>query len=407
MLKGHRIALIEDDEIMGGSLAQRLALEGAEVIWIKRAGPALGAIRTPRAPIDAVVCDICLPDGTGEAIFAALCRTTTPPPFLFITGQGGIDQAVRLLRAGAADYITKPFEMATFLQRLQGLVQQSARAATLPLLGPSPAALRIEDLAAKAAQSATPVLIRGAAGTGKALVARRVHALSDRRSAPFLQVNLAREADPAKALFAEHGACAQSGDGVLFLNALERLTAPDQSRLMDWLDTGPACLVIAACTADVADLVRAGQFRGDLWSRLDAFDIPIPPLSDRPDDAVWLLHQVFGTVNPRRPDPLRGISALADEAVRGHDWPGNGREVRSRMVQALGTATGDWLFPADLFPERQAVRDMLSLAETRDAAERQQIVAALERTGGQVAEAARMLKVSRTTLWEKMQKLGL
>ena len=407
MLRGHRIVLIEDDEIMGGSLMQRLTLEGAEVIWIKRAGPALGAIRTPRAPIDAVVCDIRLPDGTGEDIFAELCRTTTPPPFLFITGQGGIDQAVRLLRAGAADYITKPFEMSAFLQRLQSLVQQSARVATLPLLGPSPAALRIEDLAAKATQTSKPIVIRGAAGTGKALVARRIHALSDRKSAPFVHVNLAREAGPTEALFGAEGACAQSGEGVLFLNALEHLTAADQSRLMDWLDTDPECLVIAACTADVADLVRQGKFRGDLWSRLDTFDIPIPPLSDRPDDAVWLLHQVFGTVNPRRSEPLRGISALAEEAVRGHDWPGNGRELRSRVVQALGTATGDYLFPADLFPERQAGRDMLSLAETRDAAERTQIVAALERTGGQVAEAAKLLRVSRTTLWEKMQKLGL
>ena len=407
MLRGHRIALIEDDEIMGGSLMQRLTLEGAEVIWIKRAAQAVGAIRTPRAPIDAVVCDIRLPDGTGEEIFADLCRTTTPPPFLFITGQGGIDQAVRLLRAGAADYITKPFEMSVFLTRLQALVQQSARAATLPLLGPSPAALRIEDLAAKAALTAKPILIRGAAGTGKALVARRIHALSDRRSASFLHVNLAREVNSSDALFGPNGACAESGDGTLFLNALEKLSAPDQSRLMGWLDTEPACQIIAACTVDIADLVRNGAFRGDLWSRMGRFDIPIPPLSDRPDDAVWLLHQVFSTVNPRRPLPLRGISALAEEAVRGHDWPGNGRELRSRVVQALGTATGDFLFPADLFPERQAGRDMLSLAETRDAAERMQIVAALERTGGQVAEAAKLLKVSRTTLWEKMQKLGL
>ena len=407
MLKGCRIALIEDDEIMGGSLMQRLTLEGAEVIWIKRAGPAVGAIRTPRAQIDAVVCDIRLPDGTGEDIFSELCRTTTPPPFLFITGQGGIDQAVRLLRAGAADYITKPFEMSTFLTRLQALVQQSARTATLPLLGTSPAALRIEDLALKAALAAKPILIRGASGTGKALVARRVHALSDHKSAHFLHVNLAREVNPSDALFGPNGACAESGDGTIFLNALEKLSAPDQSRLMDWLNTEPDCLIIAACTADIADLVRGGAFRSDLWSRLDAFEIPIPPLSDRPDDAVWLLHQLFGTVNPRRPEPLRGISALAEEAVRGHDWPGNGRELRSRVVQALATANGDVLFPADLFPERQAGGDMLSLAETRAAAERTQIVAALERTGGQVAEAAKLLRVSRTTLWEKMQKLGL
>ena len=97
MLKGRRVALIEDDEIMGASIAQRLEVEGAEVLWLKLAQRAIGALRTPRAPIDAVVCDIRLPDGTGEEVFMTLCQTIIPPPFLFITGQGGIDQAVRLV----------------------------------------------------------------------------------------------------------------------------------------------------------------------------------------------------------------------------------------------------------------------------------------------------------------------
>ncbi|EEW26907.1 sigma-54-dependent transcriptional regulator [Rhodobacter ferrooxidans] len=406
MLKGRRIALIEDDEIMGASLLQRLQLEGAEVLWLKLAQRAIGALRTPRAPIDAVVCDIRLPDGSGEEVFATLCRSITPPPFLFITGQGEIDQAVRLLQAGAADYLTKPFGMPVFLDRLSALLRAAPLARLPMLLGPSPAARRVEDLALTAAAHDRPVLIRGGAGTGKALVARRIHAASDRRAAPFVHVNLAREADASAALEA---ALAEVGDGVLFLNALERLGALEQARLMGWLDTG-AARIIAACGADMADLVGSGAFRGDLYARLNPFEIPIPPLRDRPDDAVWLLHQQFATLNPRRSPPLRGITALADQAVAGHDWPGGGRELRARLVQALATAQGDWLFPADLFPERQtdpADTGLLSLAEARDAAERAQIIAALERTGGQVAEAAKLLRISRTTLWEKMQKLGL
>ncbi len=393
---------------MGASLVQRLTLEGAEVIWLKLAARALGALRTPRAPIDAVICDIRLPDGTGEDLFTTLCRTTTPPPFLFITGQGGIEQAVRLLQAGASDYITKPFEMPAFLARLAALVQHAKRAHGPLLLGPSPAAQRIEAQIAAAAQSDRPVMIRGGPGTGKALIARRIHTLSDRRAALFVHVNIARQAATGDVLFGPDGATVNVGEGVLFLNGLERLDDNDQTRLNVWLDGLPPARIIAACGQDVAPLVRAGAFRRDLWARLDLVDIPVPPLVDRPDDAVWLLHQLFASLNPRRPKPLRGISALTDAAVQCHDWPDNGREVRSRLIQALGSATGEWLFPADIFPERQAAgAGMQSLSETRDAAERAQIVAALDRTGGHVAEAARILKVSRTTLWEKMQKLGL
>ncbi|MCB6178772.1 sigma 54-interacting transcriptional regulator [Rhodobacter sp. Har01] len=406
MLKGRRIALVEDDEIMGASLEQRLRLEGAEVLRLKLMQRAIGALRTPRAPIDAVVCDIRLPDGSGEDLFHTLCRTMTPPPFLFITGQGGIDQAVRLLHAGAADYITKPFEMAAFLDRLGHLIRPALHEGSDDLLGISPAARRVAALAAQAAASDRPVLVRGAPGTGKALVARQIHRLSDRSAAPFLHVNLARAADPV----AELGQAAREvGEGILFLNSISRLTAPAQDWLMHWLDSAPPARVISACGADLDEAMRRARFRADLASRLGPHEIPIPPLKDRPEDAVWLLTRLFETLNPRRQTPLRGLSALAQEAVRAHDWPGNGREVRARLVQALATAQGEMLYPGDLFPERQTAPadDLPSLAEARDAAERAHILAALERTAGQVTEAARLLKVSRTTLWEKMQKLGL
>jgi transcriptional regulator of acetoin/glycerol metabolism len=105
--------------------------------------------------------------------------------------------------------------------------------------------------------------------------------------------------------------------------------------------------------------------------------------------------------------PLAGIAASAEEAIRAHDWPGNGRELRARLQRAVQAAEGDLVLTSDLFPERAGDEGLRSLAEVRDEAERAQIVAALERTGGQVGEAAKLLRVSRTTLWEKMQKLGL
>ncbi len=173
MLKGYHIVLVEDDEIMGASLVQRLKLEGAEVSWHKQTGRALGAIRTPRAKIDAVICDIRLPDGTGEELFTTLCKTATPPPFLFITGHGGIEQAVRLIKAGAVDYVSKPFEMAVFLDRLSMLLSRHDGMDMPPLLGVSSAARRVDAQARELAGSDKPVLIVGGPGTGKGLVARR------------------------------------------------------------------------------------------------------------------------------------------------------------------------------------------------------------------------------------------
>lgn len=406
-LGGRRIALIEDDEIMGASLAQRLELEGAEVLWLKQAVRAVHAVRTPRAPIDAVICDIRLPDGTGEDVFTTLCRTMTPPPFLFITGQGGIEQAVRLMRSGAADYVTKPFDMSVFLERLDLLMRPRETIEMPPILGISPAARRVDALALKAAATDRPVLIRGAPGTGKALVARRIHEGSERRAAGLVEVNLARDPHPGAALFGPDGAIARTGEGTLFLNAVDWLPVGAQSTLFEALDEGFDGRVIATGGPGLETALGAGRFRADLHARLFITEIPVPPLGDRTEDAVWLMAEMFVQLNARRPVPMRGISALAEEAARTHDWPGNGREVRSRMTRAMTLAAGEWLFPADLFAERQAESTFRSLAEVRASAERSQILAALERSGGQATEAARLLNVSRTTLWEKMHKLGL
>ena len=121
-----------------------------------------------------------------------------------------------------------------------------------------------------------------------------------------------------------------------------------------------------------------------------------------------MLEQLFQRLAPAKAPDVTGIGALCLEAARDHDWPGGGREVRARLVRGLSLARGALLQPADLFPERQAGEDGIkSLAEVREAAERAQIIAALERSGGQVGAAARMLGIARTTLWEKMQRYGL
>ena len=180
------------------------------------------------------------------------------------------------------------------------------------------------------------------------------------------------------------------------MNLLERLEPPFDGRL------------IAACGNDLEGLISQGAFNSELFYRLARIEIPIPPLGTRPEDAVWLLQQLFRKLAPRHAPGLEGIGALCEEAVRSHDWPGGGRDLRARLLRGLAMATGPLLQPSDLFPERLAgPAAMLSLARARDAAERAQISAALDRTDGQIGEAAKLLRIARTTLWEKMQKLGL
>ena len=403
MLTGRYIVLIEDDALMGNSLVQRLELEGAEVTWVKQAVRGISAVRTPRKPVDAVICDIRLPDGSGEEIYNTLSERTAPPPFLFITGQGEIDQAVRLLRAGGADYMTKPFDMPAFLGRLEQIIRPDPSLGLPAQTGISPLARQVDALVNEFARNDWPILIRGGRGLGKERIARRIHTKSDRSSAPFIAMNALRDHMSVDDVSA---AIREASDGTLFVNGIGRLDTLSQDRLMEALHPDRFRL-IATCGTRIEEKVESGGFRADLLYALVAHEIVVPPLSQRGEDAVWLANQMFKALNEKREGHLRGISELALVAIRDHDWPGNGRELRSRLLRAIDVGTSEWILPADIFPElNQTDTEIESLSDAREAAERRQIMVALERTGGQIAEAARLLKVSRTTLWEKMQKLG-
>ena len=403
MLNGRYIVLIEDDALMGNSLVQRLELEGAEVTWVKQAVRGISAVRTPRKPVDAVICDIRLPDGSGEEIYNTLSERTAPPPFLFITGQGEIDQAVRLLRAGGADYMTKPFDMPAFLGRLEQIIRPDPSLGLPAQTGISPLARQVDALVNEFARNDWPILIRGGRGLGKERIARRIHTKSDRSSAPFIALNALRDHMSVDDVSA---AIRKASDGTLFVNGIGRLDTLSQDRLMEALHPDRFRL-IATCGTRIEEKVESGGFRADLLYALVAHEIVVPPLSQRGEDAVWLANQMFKALNEKREGHLRGISELALVAIRDHDWPGNGRELRSRLLRAIDVGTSEWILPADIFPElNQTDTEIESLSDAREAAERRQIMVALERTGGQIAEAARLLKVSRTTLWEKMQKLG-
>lgn len=415
MLEGRHIALVEDDEIMGNSILQRLELEGARVVWLKTIHRALGALRTPRQPFDAVVCDIRLPDGSGEELFNKLCEHGAPPPFLFMTGQGAADQAVRLLRSGAADYLMKPFDMGRFLERLTQIIAPQDLATKGPWFGISPKARSLDTDLGRIAGRAEPVLILGDSGTGKRLVAQRLHSLSDRGGAPFVVVDLTRLPPDEMAreiLDPTQGALARAGEGVLLIERIGQASAALQVGLVTTLWASDRAAGPRVIATDGPDLTPGG-LRPDLYFHLSILTITIPAFRSRPEDAVWLMSRLFEGMNTRRSAPFRGISPQAEQAVRVHDWPGNGRELRARLMRAMAVAKGDTILPADLFPEgvpgtvQDADTGFLPLGDVRDAAERAHILGALARADGSLTDAAKLLQIGRSTLWEKMQKLDI
>jgi DNA-binding NtrC family response regulator len=335
-------------------------------------------------------------------LYDTLTRTGHPPPFLFITGQGTVDQAVRLIRSGAADYIAKPFDITEFLMRLARIMRPRAEDDMPAETGITAAARHVDRQAAEAALRGAPLLIRGAAGLGKVRLARWVHHLSDRRAAPCIVLDAVRR--PATVPDLDR-AMAEAADGTLVVAGIGHLDDAAQDRLIERL--GGADFRLMATAGLSIDGPYAEHLRSDLRALLASHEIVVPSLAERPEDALWLADRLFPAFNARRAVPLAGLAASAEEAIRAHDWPDNGRELRARLMRAVAAAEGDHVLTSDLFPERARDAALRSLAEVRDAAERAQIISALERTAGQVGEAARLLRVSRTTLWEKMQKLGL
>jgi DNA-binding NtrC family response regulator len=432
-LEGRIIAVVEDDPIMGESLVDRLSLEGAKVHWwqtCRAAETGLEAILP-----DLVVCDIRLPDGTGEDVFRTASGIPDTPPFLFVTAFGDIDQAVRLMRSGAGDYVTKPFDTAAFLARLTQLL----RSRPVPggaVLGVSPEMQAVEKLLCRISKLSASVLITGETGSGKEVCARFVHGPAP--NGPFMAVNCAaipKDLMESELFGHERGAftgatsrhrgyAERAGTGTLFLDEISDLDLKLQAKLLRLVEDRTfhrvggeepvpfKARLVCASNADLQAKVREGLFRDDLLYRINVLTVPVPPLRQRRPDIEWLANRFFTQLTAEQETELRGLSALAVESLHGHAWPGNVRELRNRMERAVALALGEWIMPADLFPEArdkaiESAADLLPLALVRDEAERRQIERALRCSGGQIADAAARLGISRTTMWEKMRRHGI
>lgn len=432
-----KVGLIEDDPIMGESIVQRLKIEGWSVEWWRTGKDALASPKLALA--DIVVCDIRLPDMTGEEIYRHKLGSTGTPPFVFITGYGEIDQAVRLMRMGASDYLLKPFVFEEFLLRLQQNVRRSDKANGVdsPNFGVSSRTRAADSLLDRYAPNDLPVLITGETGVGKEVAARSLHKRSGFAAGPFMAVNCA--AIPEELLESEifghergaftgadrqHlGYAERTKRGTLFLDEIGDMPLALQAKILRLVEErcffrvgGEQAIpfmgrIVAATHRDLLEESGRGAFREDLYYRLAVLPIHVDPLRERPEDILQFMKQFLDEASERQNRSFKGFSSLAEEYALDHPWRGNVRELRNRVERAVAVGQQDYILPQDMFPDRVKGKmlqpDFEPLSGIRDDAERRHIGRALSMTDGQIAEAARKLGVSRTTLWEKMNRLGI
>lgn len=433
------ICLIEDDEILGESLLQRFSLEGFEVDLWRTAGEAETALCSRRYHV--VVSDIRLPDRSGAELFIDLShRLHGLPPFLFLTGHGSIDRAVELLKAGAADYLTKPFDADLLVQKVRGLAEEYGMlgGGDAGQLGISPSMRRIAESLPRLARHASALLITGESGVGKEHVARQFHQLAFSDKAPFIAVNCA--AIPESLLESElfgfdkgaftgagktkRGYFEQADGGTLFLDEIGEMPLSMQAKLLRVLQDraitrlgGEETIavdfkLVCATHRDLKEMVEHGQFREDLYYRIHVIQVRIPPLRERQDDIRWFLRHYVENFNRANPQEVRRIDPCTEQVLSRYAWPGNIRELKHAVERACILSPGPLLDAEAFFGEGLEGGDgqgslSPSLADYLLACEKNYLQIALEKHAGHMTHTAEALGISRKTLWEKMRRLGM
>lgn len=449
MIGPSRVLVVDDDTETLALLQEILVKEGYEVSIAEDANAALREA-TLKEP-DVVITDIQMPGMDGVTLLAEL-RTRFPKTLVILaTAFGSLKTAVDGIKAGAFDYLAKPFiiddirlvtkraiEHKQVLNENQSLREQlKDRYRFEGIVGRSPGMVAVYKMIARVAQTDSTVLLQGESGTGKELAARAIHANSQRSSKPFVTVDGGTLAENlleselfgyergafTGALALKKGLLEKAHLGTCFLDEVADISPTLQSKLLRVIqereirrvggtDTITVDVrVIAASNKDLKSLVEAGKFREDLYYRLNVVSITVPPLRERMEDIPMLAQffvQKYGTVKEK---PVRGLSPEAMAMLGQYSWPGNVRELEHAIERAVALTPHDLILPDDL---PQTVRLVAASGGTQVAGwmtlenlERDYIVRALEMHHHDLARTAEVLGIHRKTLQRKLRRYGL
>lgn len=458
-----RIMIVDDDTSLRTALFRALDRKGFQVITSSSMKEAIQLGQTER-PADMVLVDLRLPDGDGIDLMTELKRINPQTQFIVLTGFGTIESAIRATKSGADHFITKPFELDEVLNLIDRTLShkkleqenQHLRAALHRkyrfdnIIGQSDSILKVLEMIERVSTSDSTVLITGESGTGKELVAKAIHYNSNRASKPFVPINCG--AIPGELMESElfghvkgafTGAVANrigrfemADSGTMFFDEIGDMSPHLQVKMLRVLQerrfepVGSTktftsdVRVIAATNVNLENAVRDGNFREDLFYRLNVIPIHIPALRERRSDIPLLFHYFMDLFNQERTTKLTGVTPDAMAILSQYAWPGNIRELEN-LVERLAILKGGGLIDVADLPEKyRAVQpgagatfadpnefdlptDGLDFNTAVDNYENALIMKALEKTGWNRNQAALLLKLNRTTLVEKIKKKGL
>ena len=449
-----RILIVDDERLVRWSLTQRLRADGMEVVEAASVGEAVQQSRQ----FDAAILDYRLPDGDGVSLLKRLHHVDPDLPVVMLTASKDVETIVEAVKAGAVDYVTKPFDVDDVALRLTRAIETTRGRRELrrlkedlarpyrfdSIIGESEAIQGVRALARKVAESpSSTVLITGESGTGKDLLAKVIHFGSSRANRPFL--NITCSALPETLLESElfghergaftdarqqkRGLFEQGDEGTVFLDEVAETLPTFQAKLLRFLEErtfrrlgGTADIkvdvrVIAATNQDLEKTVRDGKFREDLYYRLNVLRIEIPPLRARGADTLLLAQHYIKVFSQEFRRPVRKLTPAAERALLAYSWPGNVRELRNLIERAVLLAESEALEPAD-FDTAHSVRapadgvaatDITLPAEglNIEDVERRLVTLALERTRGNQTRAAALLGLHRDQIRYRIEKFGL
>ena len=440
-----KLLIVDDDIVVRDSLGKWFESEGFDVTIAAGAPPALEILSHDR--FDLALVDIKMPGVDGIELQAKLRQIDPDMPVIIMTGYASVETAVRALKNGAYDYITKPFDPDELVHLVTNAISHRTAAKEVvrlrenlkqifpdtQLIGQSSAMKRVIELVEMVAPTDATVLITGESGTGKEVVARAIHAASPRRYNPLVAIHCGAltESLLESELFGHErgaftGAQARkkgkfevADGGTVFLDEISDISLRVQTDLLRVLqekeivrvgDTQPVKVdfrAIAATNKSLEKLVDERHFRPDLYYRLNVFTIDIPPLRARREDIPLLAEHFLGKLATHMNRPSQRLSAKALEVLMDHHWPGNVRELENSIERAMLIDREPELKPED-FPFQAGNSRSASLSGQRlEDIEKIHIEKMLEETNWNLSRTARILDIDRTTLYNKIKRYGL